>query len=272
MKKFIKRLNIKPPSKKFWAKEILIIIILAVISTSVYFINEKRNSNIWNNIEKTETELKVIQNKIDGYGGAFFKHWILLKKYGAFEGDYESFKKEYGDYSKSTLLRQLTKNNGIKTGDYWYRSMYTKAYHLSRLYRNYTDTYGGTGNYYNKYYDYSESFDEFSKTKMSFSTFTDMLFSNEDFLKVNYQLYIEKNDYDWSIERLKKTISTDTHIVDSDKYFSLLPTLELKKSELNKLKDSRFRHIEEHILLFILFVYVLRIFVSIVRWSIKQLS
>jgi len=107
---------------------------------------------------------------------------------------------------------------------------------------------------------------------MSFSPFTDMLYSNEDFLKENYQLYVLRDGYDWSIERLKKTISTDTHIVDSDKYFSLLPTLELKKSELNKLKDSRFRRIEERILLFILFVYILRVFVSIVRWSIKQLS
>ena len=71
MKKFIKRLNIKPPSKKFLAREILIMIILAVISTSVYFINEKRNSNIRSNIEKAEAELMLIQNKIDGYGGAF---------------------------------------------------------------------------------------------------------------------------------------------------------------------------------------------------------
>ena len=78
MKKFIKRLNIKPPSKKFWAREILIIIILTVISTSAYFINENRNSNIRSKIEKTEAELKVIQKKIDGYGGAFFGHWILL--------------------------------------------------------------------------------------------------------------------------------------------------------------------------------------------------
>jgi len=257
MKKFIKRLNIKPPSKKFWAREILIIIILSVISTSVYFINEKRTSNIRNNIEKTEAELKVIQNKIDGYGGHFFKHWILLKEYGAFEGNYESFRKEYGDYSKSGLLHQLTLNNGIKTGDYWYRIMYTKAYHLSRLYRNYK--YGG------------EIFNKFSKTEMSFSVFTDMLFSNEDFFKVNYQRYILRNDYDWSIERLKKTISTDTHIVDSDKYFSLLPTLELKQSELNKLKDSGLIY-TDHILIFILFVYGLRVFVSIVRWSIKQLS
>ena len=74
------------------------------------------------------------------------------------------------------------------------------------------------------------------------------------------------------MNKLKKTISTDTHIVDSDKYFSLLPTLELKKSELNKLKDSGLRRIEEYILIFILFVYGLRVFVSIVRWSIKQLS
>ena len=267
MKKFIKRLNVKAPSKKFWAREILIIIILAVISTSVYFIIEKRNSNIRSNIEKTEAELKVIQNKIDGYGGAFFKHWMLLKKYGAFEGDYESFRKEYGDYSKSSLLLQLNENNGLKTGDgdYWYRVMYTKAYHLYSLYENYISAYRGFSRY-------NKLFHKFSKTKMSFSPFTDMLYSNEDFLKVNYQLYIEKNNYDWSIERLKKTISTDTHIVDSDKYFSLLPTLESKKSELNKLKDSRLRHIEEYIIIFILFVYGLRVVVSIVRWSIKQLS
>ena len=270
MKKFIKRLNVKAPSKKFWAREILIIIILAVISTSVYFIIEKLDSNIRSNIKKTEAELKVIQNKIDGYGGAFFEHWMLLKKYGAFEGDYESFRKEYGDYSKSSLLLQLTENNGIKKGDGWYRSMYTKPYHLTRLYSNYTETHGG-GLYY-IYRKYRERFAEFSKTEMSFSTFTDMLFSNEDFLKVNYQLYIERDNYDWSIERLKKTISTDTHIVDPDKYFSLLPTLELKKSELNKLKDSRLRIYEEDIIIFILFVYILRIFVSVVRWSIKQLS
>lgn len=269
MKKFIKRLNVKAPSKKFWAREILIIIILAVISTSAYFICVKRNSNIGSNIEKTETELKVIQNKINGYGGAFFKHWILLKDYGAFEGDYESFKKEYGDYSKYGILISLTENNGIKTKDFASK-MYTKDYHLSRLYRNYTNSLGISNS--NRYYEYSKSFDKFSKTKMSFSAFTDMLFSNEDFLKVNYQLYVYKTNYDWSIERLKKTISTDTHIVDSDKYFSLLPTLELKKSELNKLKDSRLSRIEEYILIFILFVYVLRIFVSIVRWSIKQLS
>ena len=276
MKKFIKRLNIKPPSKKFWAREILIIIILAVISTSVYFINEKRNSNIRSNIEKTEAEIKVIQNKIDGYGSDFFKHWILLKRYGAFEGDYESFRKEYGDYSKRYVLLRLTNNNGIKTGvtnnngiktsDYWYRSMYTKAYHLSRLYENYTQAYYGHIN------AARQRFNKFSKTEMSFSAFTDMIFSNEDFLKVNYQRYILQNDYDWSIERLKKTISTDTHIVDSDKYFSLLPTLESKNSELNKLKDSRLRIIEEYIFIFILIVYGLRIFVSIVRWSIKQLS
>jgi hypothetical protein len=268
MKKFIKRLNIKPPSKKFWAREILIIIILSVISTSVYFINEKRNSNIWSNIEKTEAEIKVIQNKIDGHGGDFFKHWILLKRYGAFEGDYESFRKEYGDYSKGEILFRLTKNNTIKLFkdiSVFKRKMYTKDYHLYRLYRNY------------KYWredsnKYSKSFHEFSKAEMSFSAFTDMLYSNEDFLKANYQLYIIKNDYDWSIERLKKTISTDTHIVDSDKYFSLVPTLELKKSELNILEDSRLRIIEEYIFIFILIVYGLRIFVSIIRWSIKQLS
>jgi hypothetical protein len=270
MKKFIKRLNIKPPSKKFLAREILIMIILAVISTSVYFINEKRNSNIRSNIEKAEAELMLIQNKIDGYGGAFFKHWILLKDYGAFEGDYESFKKEYGDYSKLGILRSLTNNNGIKIKNFESK-MYTKDYHLSRLYKNYTFSLG-INNRGNSYYEYSKSFDEFSKTKMSFSAFTDMLFSNEDFLKVNYQFYVYRNNYDWSIERLKKTISTDTHIVDSDKYFSLLPTLELKKSELNKLKDSGLRRIEEYILIFILFVYGLRVFVSIVRWSIKQLS
>lgn len=267
MKKLVKRLNIKAPSKKFWAREFLIMLILVVISTSAYFICVKRNSNIRSNIEKTETELKVIQNKIDGYGGTFFKHWILLKKYGAFEGDYESFRKEYGDYSKRWLLFKLTKNNGIKTGnsDYWYRDMYTKSYHLYSLYENYTSTYS-------RYSSYKKLFHKFSKTEMSFSPFTDMLYSNEDFLKENYQLYVLRDGYDWSIERLKKTISTDTHIVDSDKYFSLLPTLESKKSELNKLKDSRLRHIEEYIIIFILFVYGLRVFVSIVRWSIKQLS
>ena len=144
--------------------------------------------------------------------------------------------------------------------------MYTKAYHLSKLYKNYTNAYGSRVN------ATRELFNKFSKTEMSFSAFTDMLFSNEDFLKVNYQYYIKKNNYFGSIERLKKTISTDTHIVDSDKYFSLLPTLELKQSELNKLKDSRLRIIEKYIFIFILIVYGLRIFVSIIRWSIKQLS
>ena len=38
MKKFIKRLNIKPPSKKFWAREILIIIILH--SLKIKYINQ----------------------------------------------------------------------------------------------------------------------------------------------------------------------------------------------------------------------------------------
>jgi hypothetical protein len=267
MKKLIKRLNIKSPSKKFWAREILIIIILAVISTSAYFINENRNSNIRNNMEKTETELKVIQNKIDGYGGAFFENWMLLKEYGAFEGDYESFKKEYGDYSKSNILHKLTRNNGIETGHSWYKRMYTKGYHLKRLYISYTDICCS------KWYpNVGIQFREFSKTEMSFSAFTDMLYSNEDFLKLNYQNYIIGDNYDWSIERLKKTISTDTHIVDSDKYFSLLPTLKLKQSELNKLKDSGLRYIDEYILIFILFVYGLRVFVSIIRWSIKQLS
>ena len=56
----------------------------------------------------------MIQNKIDGHGGDFFKHWILLKRYGAFEGDYESFRKEYGDSSKGEILFRLTKNNTIK--------------------------------------------------------------------------------------------------------------------------------------------------------------
>jgi hypothetical protein len=266
MKKFIKRLNIKPPSKKFWAREILIIIILAVISTSVYFINEKRNSNIRSNIEKTEAELKVIQNKIDGFGSHFFKHWILLKEYGAFEGNYESFKKEYGDYSKGEILYRLTENNGIqlfKNSYVFKRKMYTKDHHLDELYRNYKNTYS------KRYYDKSH---RFSIPKMSFLGFKKMLFSDEDFLKKNYLLYIIRDSYDWSIEKFKKTISTDTHIVDSDKYFSLLPTLESKKSELNKLKDSRLRHIEEYIFIFILIVYGLRIFVSIIRWSIKQLS
>lgn len=266
MKKLIKRLNIKPPSKKFWAREILIIIILTVISTSAYFINENRNSNIRSKIEKTEAELKVIQKKIDGYGGAFFGHWILLKEYGAFEGDYESFKKEYGDYSKLGILSSLTYNNGIKIKEFASK-MYTKDYHLERLYKNYRWSY--TTRSYNRN---SRWFNSFSKTQKSFLTFKDMLFSNENFLKANYQLYILENKYDWSIEKFKKLISTDTHIVDTDKYFSLLPSLELKKSELNKLKDSRLRYIDEYILIFILFVYGLRVFVSIVRWSIKQLT
>tara|TARA_B110000027_G_scaffold75396_1_gene80303 strand:+ start:2034 stop:2825 length:792 start_codon:yes stop_codon:yes gene_type:complete len=263
MKKFIKRLNIKPPSKKFWAREILIIIILSVISTSAYFINENRNSNIRSNIKKTEAELKIIQNKIDGFGSYFFKHWILLKDYGAFEGDYESFKKEYGDYSKSGILSSLTYNNGIKIKEFK-RKMYTKDYHLDRLYDNYRRSYTARSRNW-------RWFDSFSKTQKSFLTFKDMLFSNENFLKANYQLYILENKYDWSIEKFKKLISTDTHIVDSDKYFSLLPTLESKKSELNKLEDSWFK-IEEYIFIFILIVYGLRVFVSIVRWSIKQLS
>ena len=182
MKKFIKRLNIKPPSKKFWAREILIIIILAVISTSVYFINLNRNSNIRSKIEKTETELKVIQKKIDGYGGAFFGHWILLKEYGAFEGNYESFKKEYGDYSKMGLLFKLTKNNGIKTKEF-VSKMYTKDYHLDRLYVNYNWSYNAQS-----YQKNSRWFDSFSKTREYFSTFKDMLFSNEDFLKANLNL------------------------------------------------------------------------------------
>ena len=267
MKKFIKRLNIKPSSKKFWAREILIIIILAVISTSVYFINEKRNSNIRSNIEKTEAELKVIQDKIDGFGSYFFKHWILLKDYGAFEGDYESFKKEYGDYSKEKILFNLTFNNGIKISEFE-RKMYTKDYHLESLYENYIKSYVfrlRRNEVYHWFYSFSESSE-------SFSAFKDMLFSNESFLKANHQLYILRNSYDWSIEKFKKLISTDTHIVDSDKYFSLLPTLESKKPELNKLKDSSLRHIELYIFIFILIVYGLRIFVSIIRWSVKQLS
>jgi len=275
MKKFIKRLNIKPPSKKFWAREILIIIILAVISTSVYFINEKRNSNIRSNIEKTQAELKVFQDKIDGFRSYFFKRWILLKNYGAFEGDYESFKKEYGDYSKSSILSSLSINNGIKTETKklesyitgFKRKMYTKDYHLESLYKNYQETWN-----FNYRSSYNWFFSSFSKTRESFLTFKDMLFSNEDFLKANYQFYILKAKYDWSIEKFKKLISTDTHIVDSDKYFSLLPTLESKKSELNKLKDSRLRYIEEYIFIFILIVYGLRIFISIIRWSIRQLS
>ena len=266
MKKFIKRLNIKPPSKKFWAREILIIIILAVISTSVYFINEKRNSNIRSNIEKTQAELKVFQDKIDGFRSYFFKRWILLKNYGAFEGDYESFKKEYGDYSKSSILSSLSINNGIKTSEFK-RKMYTKDYHLESLYKNYQETWN-----FNYRSSYNWFFSSFSKTRESFLTFKDMLFSNEDFLKANYQFYILKAKYDWSIEKFKKLISTDTHIVDSDKYFSLLPTLESKYPELYKLKDSRLRYREEYIFIFILIVYGLRIFVSIIRWSIKQLS
>ena len=144
--------------------------------------------------------------------------------------------------------------------------MYTKDYHLERLYNNYRWSYTA------RYYKNSRWFNSFSKTQKSFLTFKDMLFSNENFLKANYQLYILENNYDWSIEKFKKLISTDTHIVDTDKYFSLLPSLELKKSELNKLKDSRLRYIDEYILIFILFVYGLRVFVSIVRWSIKQLT
>ena len=266
MKNFIKSLNINKIPKKFWAREFLIMIILAVISTSAYFFNEKRNSNIRSNVEKTEAELKIIQNKIDGFGSYFFKHWILLKDYGAFEGDYESFKKEYGDYSKSEILRSLTYNNGIKIKEFE-RKMYTKDYHLERLYNNYRWSYTARS-----YQRNSRWFNSFSKTQKSFLIFKDMLFSNENFLKANYQLYILEKKYDWSIEKFKKLISTDTHIVDSDKYFSLLPTLESKKSELNKLKDSRLRYIDVYILIFILFVYGLRVFVSIVRWSIKQLS
>ena len=263
MNKFIKRLSIKPPSKKFWAREFLIMIILAVISTSVYFINEKRNSNIRSNIEKTEAELKVIQNKIDGFENHFFQHWILLKEYGAFEGNYESFKKEYGDYSMRNILFHLTEN--IKYLPYeenktvFIRKMYTRDYHLDELYGNYSYTYR-----------YSKK--EFSMPEMSFLGFKKMLFSDEDFLKKNYLLYIRKNNYGWSIEKLKKTISRDTHIADPDKYFSLLPTLGDKQAELNKLKDSRLFYIESYIFIFILIVYGLRIFVSFIRWSIKQLS
>ena len=264
MKNFIKRLNINKMPKKFWAREFLIMIILAVISTSAYFFNEKRNSNIRSNVEKTEAELKIIQNKIDGFGSYFFKHWILLKDYGAFEGDYESFKKEYGDYSKSEILSSLTYNNGIKIKEFE-RKMYTKDYHLESLYKNYRLSYDTR-------YKFTRWFNSFSKTQNSFLTFKDMIFSNEEFLKANYQLYILRNKYDWSIEKFKKLISTDTHIVDLDKYFSLLPSLESKESELNKLKDSRLRYIDEYILIFILFVYGLRVFVSIVRWSIKQLT
>ena len=266
MKNFIKRLNINKIPKKFWAREFLIMIILAVISTSAYFINENRNSNIRSKIEKTEAELKVIQKKIDGYGGAFFGHWILLKEYGAFEVDYESFKKEYGDYSKSEILRSLTYNNGIKIKEFE-RKMYTKDYHLERLYDNYTWSYN-----VRSYVRNSRWFNSFSNYQKSFLTFKDMLFSNEDFLKANYQLYILKKNYDWSIEKFKKLISTDTHIVDTDKYFSLLPSLESKESELNKLKDSRLRYIDEYILIFILFVYGLRVFLFIVRWSMRQFS
>ena len=266
MKNFIKRLNINKIPKKFWAREFLIMIILAVISTSAYFINENRNSNIMSKIEKTEAELKVIQKKIDGYGGAFFGHWILLKEYGAFEGDYESFKKEYGDYSKSEILSNLTYNNGIKIKEFE-RKMYTKDYHLERLYDNYTWSYN-----VRSYVRNSRWFNSFSNYQKSFLTFKDMLFSNEDFLKANYQLYILRNKYDWSIEKFKKLISTDTHIVDPNKYFSLLPSLESKESELNKLKDSRLRYIDEYILIFILFVYGLRVFLFIVRWSMRQFS
>ena len=266
MKKFIKRLNIKPPSKKFLSREILIMIILAVISTSVYLINEKRNSNIRSNIEKAEAELMLIQNKIDGTGGAFFKHWILLKDYGAFEGNYENFVKEYGDYSKSKFLFSLTQNNGLYKSyniNDFEKKMYFNNYHLANLYNCY-------GNTYKPWYYYKSH--KFSEPKMTFSEFKKMLLSNEDFLKKNYLIYVVTTGWDSSVEMLKATISTDFHYVDTKKYYNLIPDLELKKSELNKLKDSSLRYIEEYILIFILFVYGLRVFVSIVRWSIKQLS
>ena len=268
MKKLIKRLNIKPPPKKFWAREFLIIIILAVISISAYFITIKRNSNIRVNIMAISSEFDVIQNKIDNHGGAFFKHWLLLQRQGAFEGNYESFIEEYGDYSKRELLYKLSQNNNLYINfrrDNFYKKMYFNNYHLDELYENYKNTY------LTRYYDTSH---KFSKPKMSFSAFKKMLFSNEDFLKKNYQLYIIRDDYDLSIETFKGIISTDyqTFNINPDKYFALIPKRNLKSSEIYNLKNSLFFDVEVYIFMFILSVYGLRLLILLLRWSIKQFS
>lgn len=269
MKKLIKRLDIKPPSKKFWAREFLIVVILSLISISVHFVNENRNSTISKKKEIISSEIIVIQNQMNDCSSIFFKHWILLKEFNAFEGDYESFVKEYGDYSKRNILKQLERNIGLEINKYWDENMYTRDYHLDKLYINYKKSYN-IGYRYSRLY---KKFNGFSETKMLFSEFTEMIFSNDDFFKANYQQYILSNDYDYSIETLKKTISTDTHTfnVDSKKYFSLRSSLESKKSELNKYEESILIYdIEFYIFSFILFVYGLRLLISTIRWSIKQ--
>jgi hypothetical protein len=231
MKGIIKRLHIKPPTKKFWAREFLIIIILTVVSASAYFISEKRNSNIQNKIEIVLGEINIIQNKIDGYGSNFFKHWVLLKANGAFEGDYESFRNEYGDYSKRFVLWKLTENNYLLTNDQnktlWFEEMYTKSYHLTELYLTLKKNQAHSTEQFLKY-RWWESYPD---------NYTDMLFSNEEAFKKNYELYVLYNGYYGSIEHLKKTISTDTQTlnINPDKYFSLLPSLESKKKERYKL-------------------------------------
>jgi hypothetical protein len=57
MKKFIKSLNIKPPSKKFWAREILIIVatVLLLVLVSIY----ENNKIIENYNEKDTLESKL---------------------------------------------------------------------------------------------------------------------------------------------------------------------------------------------------------------------
>lgn len=272
MKKLIKRLDIKPPSKKFWAREFFIVVILSLISISVHFVNESRNSTITSKKEIINSEIIVIQNQMNGCSSVFFKHWILLKENYAFEGDYVSFLKEYGDYSKRHILKQLERNIGLEINKYWDENMYTKDYHLDKLYIGYESSYniGYRGSTLYK------KFNGFSKTKMPFSEFTEMIFSNDDFFKANYQEYILNNNrYFLSIEFLKKEITTDTHTfnIDQKKYFSLRSSLESKKSELNKFKESILIYdIEFYIFCFILFVYGLRLLISTIRWSIKQFA
>ena len=249
-------------NKKILAREILTVIGVVVVSLLIYFILNNISQNLIEKDRKLSQEIETLdKTKRVNYQNieneSLKKVWESFTNNSIYEGTYDDFLKDYGDYSYSEILYRLAKNNGLFTkslNDFRVKYFTSDqairdAYSLWKRPANSTNI-----SYYNFEYFYNN------------------IIKDKEFALVSYETFL-KTGYKNSFENFQKLIRNKSSIKIDPKILNKTSKLIESQQKLrNKiLFDYRFS-IELIVVCMIIVFYSLRFLLFIIIWSIKQLK
>lgn len=233
--------------KKTFAREVLVALIVLVLS----FVSFYSFDFVSNNIDQEITRLSETLPKKSSEKTSLFDVWKVFNRKSIFNGSFDEFVSEFGDYSKSELLFHLAYNN----------ELFTRSIHDFRV------------KYYPKHQILKDSYDLYNRlthyqNEISFEEFKSRIYSNREFAKINYEYFVSEG-YKHSFDKYVKTFTEDNVIKNS-----LSDEVELNREEIRKLESSfvykNRNRWDEIIITLIIVFYSVRILLVVIKWSLKQ--